>query len=144
MADPVEAAALAYDKVRAGVDVTALKAALAAADAARMEGADEQREKAHRLAIDVYNNGATFNAKNFRDPVAFRAAVNYVFDAALAVGASTITLQAARIEALENALKPLAECEIPDGCEGLPDTDSQRYSFSFGEVRRARATLEVK
>ena len=55
------------------------------------ERIEEIREKAQRLAIDVYNIGATHNAKNMRDPVAFRAAENYAFDAALEVNRDHIT-----------------------------------------------------
>ena len=40
----------------------------------------EAREAALKEAIFIYNFGATHNAKNFRDPVAFHAAINYAIN----------------------------------------------------------------
>jgi hypothetical protein len=45
--------------------------------------------------------------------------------------------------ALVEALKPLAECEIIDCDVPLLDSDSSRYFMTMGEIRAARAALNL-
>ena len=49
---------------------------------------------------------------------------------------------AERIKTLEEALRPLAECEIIEPDVPIPDDYGARYFITYGEIRRARALLE--
>jgi hypothetical protein len=49
---------------------------------------------------------------------------------------------AERIKALEEALRPLAECEIIEPDVPIPDDHGARYFMTYGEIRRARARLK--
>ena len=45
--------------------------------------------------------------------------------------------------AMLEALRPLAECEIPESDTPLPDSDSARYFMTMGEIRAARAAIAL-
>jgi hypothetical protein len=45
--------------------------------------------------------------------------------------------------AMLEALRPLAECEIPEPDTPLPDSDSARYFMTMGEIRAARAAIAL-
>jgi hypothetical protein len=49
---------------------------------------------------------------------------------------------AERIKTLEEALRPLAECEITEPDVLIPDDYGARYFITYGEIRRARALLK--
>jgi len=49
---------------------------------------------------------------------------------------------AERIKTLEEALRPLAECEIIEPDVPIPDDHGARYFITYGEIRRARALLK--
>jgi hypothetical protein len=49
---------------------------------------------------------------------------------------------AERIKALEEALRPLAECEITEPDVPIPDDYGGRYFITYGEIRRARNLLK--
>ena len=51
----------------------------------------------------------------------------------------------AKIAALEEALRPLAECAIiGPGGDHLPDGGGARYFMTYGEIRRARRALGIE
>ena len=49
---------------------------------------------------------------------------------------------AERIKALEEALRPLAECKITEPDVPIPDDYGGRYFIAYGEIRRARNLLK--
>lgn len=133
------------------------KAALAAADAARLKDAVYIIPVAHRyLFTDPLSGRPVWNIGhpgewNGQKPAAVEPL--YGPDAA-----ALITTQAARIEALEKALKELleaneADCGTPEicyeddetvGASRRGDGTIEPMAMTFGMLRRARATLEGK
>ena len=65
-----------------------------------------------------------------------------VFDRALDRRDAVIEEQRRRIKALEEALRPLAECEITEPDVLIPDDYGGRYFITYGEIRRARNLLK--
>jgi len=65
-----------------------------------------------------------------------------VFDRALDRRDAVIKEQRRRIKALEEALGPLAECEITEPDVLIPDDYGGRYFITYGEIRRARNLLK--
>ena len=75
------------------------------------------------------------------DRIAYAYAVGAPSPDVISQMGADIRESAALLEGMYAALAPLAECEIPEGCEHLPDSDSMRFFITLGEIRSARAAL---